>query len=495
MGFATIKARAKATAWLFTKSVLLPGSVLVLVACTLSPKQAAPENKTFDAKSIEANTIEYRNTQWAVEALALRLLGLPEVRQAREEVRERYFLAHPSANSKDAIKTLENALDETVWGAMLSVAADDRANPALIWWNNPPRNSHGLNLPGGRYAFDSTDRVYRYFAVDPQYRYEIRGYRETGTDTPSLLLESCLDAPPGWGFPQVFIMPEEIEYNADGSFVITVDNTPANGRKNHLYMTPETRHIMLRNTIQDWTNHMPSQISVRRVDGAEVAPLRFEDYASRAAEKVHALAKVNFWWFDEKNERFAGPGLLEANTEIVARVRPSSAARIGWGMTGSGRFSIADDEALVFTVDLQSAEYLHVMLADPWMLSIDFMNRPSTLNQFQSHINADGSSITYVISKSDPGTHNWLDTGGLNDGVFLIRWERMTKTPSPETEQQAIGDIQRVKLADLASVLPKDMPRVSYQQRLRQNAARSLGYQNRRDLLLRKVNLSGMAFK
>src|SRR3989442_48436 len=44
-----------------------------------------------------------------------------------------------------------------------------------------------------------------------------------------------------------------------------------------------------------------------------------------------------------------------------------------------------------------------------------------SINSAQSVANP-GGSYTYVLSKHDPGVHNWLDPCGLSDGVLTLRW-------------------------------------------------------------------------
>ena len=54
----------------------------------------------------------------------------------------------------------------------------DAIQTPLLLSNVPPRTGTGRDVPGGRFGFDNTDRVYRAFAVNPDYRYELRGQLE-----------------------------------------------------------------------------------------------------------------------------------------------------------------------------------------------------------------------------------------------------------------------------------------------------------------------------
>jgi hypothetical protein len=55
--------------------------------------------------------------------------------------------------------------------------------------------------------------------------------------------------------------------NADGSFTITVDSTPADGRPNHLQLPSDATLIAARNTLSDWNTQVPMSLSIERVGG------------------------------------------------------------------------------------------------------------------------------------------------------------------------------------------------------------------------------------
>ena len=115
-----------------------------------------------------------------------------------------------------------------------------------------------------------------------------------------------------------------------------------------------------------------------------------------------------------------------------------------------------------------------ITLFDYWFRSFDYWNHTSNLNNAQGADNPDGST-TYVVSIQDPGVHNWIDTGGLNDGFLLGRWEVLTQPAEPE---EAVRNVRVVKLSELASVLP-EAPRVTAEERKQILAARKVSYEKR----------------
>src|SRR3546814_7118858 len=73
-----------------------------------------------------------------------------------------------------------------------------------------------------------------------------------------------------------------------------------------------------------------------------------------------------------------------------------------------GHFRLADDEALVIDIGLGGADYFLAPITNQWGTTNDIQNRTASLNLNQSVRNADGS-LTYVVSRRDPGVHNWID--------------------------------------------------------------------------------------
>jgi len=86
----------------------------------------------------------------------------------------------------------------------------------------------------------------------------------------------------------------------------------------------------------------------------------------------------------------------------------------------------------------------------------------SSLTTRQSVKSDDGAYYT-VVSREDPGHANWLDTGGLSRGVFLLRYDGVmgdipaTQNPSAELVdvaalEERIPGFERVTEAERAEV-------------------------------------------
>jgi hypothetical protein len=99
------------------------------------------------------------------------------------------------------------------------------------------------------------------------------------------------------------------------------------------------------------------------------------------------------------------------------------------------------------------------------------MQHQSSLNAFQAHIDSDGY-VRVVISPSDPGVPNWLDTGGYLRGGIQVRWNNCTSAPNPVAT--------KIKLADMRAHVPAETPAVALAERETALRDRRLAAQMRR---------------
>jgi hypothetical protein len=262
---------------------------------------------------------------------------------------------------------------------------------------------------------------------------------------------------------------QSLDIERDGSFTITADASPANGRKNHLQTDPAARNasILVRDTLLDWGRENPVQLSVSRTAGPPVAPVASDAaLAAKAASLTGSSAGYYLTWV--KNGTYSGPP--NGFTHNFNRVS-------GWGGIKQGHYLLEPGEALVVTLDRRGAAYLGFQLADTWGQgqASAFIARTGSLNASQARANRDGT-YTFVIAPDDPGVHNWLDTAGLRAGIYGVRWQQM---PTGVTLDDAVRDIRVVKTATLKSVLPPETVWVTPEERKAQQAKRTADYARR----------------
>ncbi|MEA3178813.1 MAG: hypothetical protein QOI59_2336 [Gammaproteobacteria bacterium] len=388
--------------------------------------------------------------QARIERHALQLIAAPEVRRARESARS-LLLGDQAARTHDGVRGLDRALDQWVLALAMRVVNEDPDRPNIIWnVDNTPRRWFGHTYLGAAVAVDNPDNINRDMLLDGE-----RGYVLTGqlADPPTqftLVLEAQPDHHAGIGRHIAALMRQQLAFEADGSFTVTIDPRPADGRSNHLQTEPGRLWLFARDSLADW-RQVPAALQLRRVSGPLPTP-----EPSDAALRVRMIESlphfVDFWrGFKNTFLGFPAPNQLSA-----PQGRPG-----GWGYLVGGRFDLTGDAALVITTSDGGAYYTGFQITDPWTIAPDPIYRTSSLNKSQTVPNPDGT-CTYVVSKADPGVHNWIDTVGLNEGWLLLRWQGV---PASTAAEQLIRKVALVRVDELEKELPPDVPRATIETR------------------------------
>jgi hypothetical protein len=252
-----------------------------------------------------------------------------------------------------------------------------------------------------------------------------------------------------------------------GDFVITTDETAANGRANHLQTQPGADHLLIRDELGDWLNQKPYDFRVRRLNAPDRAPLSEDEFAQRAAQ--FALDGLYYTYYTTQSGAGQWPNQVRA--PISSRAFGGMPSQ--WGTKGN--LCLHDDEALIATANAAGAVFRNTMLTDAFHMSINYWSSTSSLNMLQMAADDDGR-FTYVVAHRDPGVHNWLDTNGLTRTIFGHRWQSILPGYSGETPTISV---RVVKSADLEKELPAGIRRIDASARREQIAQREAGYRRR----------------
>jgi len=413
------------------------------------------------ATSAQAESTLVTANQKKIDRAAVALLADPAVKAARDAV-VKSWAALPIAGSKDGKEQLEGAVDDLVFASARDAVERNQFNPSISWIETPPYKVGADAAPGGRFGVDAADRIYRSVSVSPSLRYVIKGQRAAQPSNRDFLIEvhqSLVSR------VLVSLWAKDVDVGPDGSFTITVDSTPANGRRNHLTLPEGAASLLIRDTVADWNSQSPNRLTIEVVGGAEPPHGGPEQARAETLANVEAYAKLNIKFLNDFTKTPAN--------EIKLAVRGGEEGVVG-NIIGVGRFSLNDDEALVATLDPQDAGYLGFQLNDPWGRSLPYWDHVSGLSDRQAKKNADGS-ITYIVAPRDPGYANWVDTAGLHDGLVAVRFEDFAKADPAKIVRQW----KLVKLADLAQALPAGAARVSPAEREAELAARKASFAKR----------------
>ena len=305
-------------------------------------------------------------------------------------------------------------------------------------------------------------RVYRVIPISGAERYEIRGRvgEHPMTENYFTLWNAHM------GTVDV-LNGRTMEVGSDGSFTITVDSSPAEGRPNHVQSSPEAHEFYVRDVLLDWGRDDPNWFTVERLGGApEVPALTLGEQADRTAAMMTHFAdftgKLSHGMYKAPENHFS----LAWTADHTGAMRNQ--------VYVAGRFVLAPDEVFVVDVSDGGAEYFTVPLSNIWGTTLDVLDRTGSLNKAQSVPNPDGT-YTFVIGASDPGVHNWIDTDGLLEGILTLR---MAEFPEggPREDLSARGRV--VKIDALETELP-DLLCVDAAGRAAQLATRRAGYLRR----------------
>ncbi len=438
----------------------LRGTCGLLVAGVLaaSPAWAGGDGNGLGLKTDDQRILDRRT---------LRIFNAPDF-QARLHQVEKLFEADPIATDPEARKMIVPDTAAIAFNEVQIAVEAAAEQPALMWSGDAPHRWFGMDVPFASYGLNNQDNIYRIAAIDGAARYEIVGRRAARSPAQTTIF--LYNSVPGDGTgpidgPIGGLIDKDIHAAPDGSFKITIDGDAPGSAANHIQSRPDAKLLIIRESLSDWAKETPAAMTLRRVGGpssksgatdAEVA-----DHALMLASKL-----TTFWLAYSDGVIFKAP----ANT-----VGKPNARGGGWGYTANGRFEIADDEALVVTLDPATAAYVGFELADQWSIPFEFVRHSSSLANGQMAPNPDGT-LTYVIAAKDPGVHNWLDTTGFKAGVFGIRWQNLTDNGRVA---DAVRSIKRVKLSDLAAALPAGTVMVTAAERKAQIAERQASWHRR----------------
>jgi uncharacterized protein DUF1214 len=401
--------------------------------------------------------------QIAVENRAISLLERPEIIHARE-VASHLFKWVDTWPLRDDPALLDSAIDEHIFHHVLRATNGDPNYPQVTRFMVPPHHWFGRDVPGSRWGGDSPDFIYRTIPFAHGGRYEIHGVR-TCAEAPIVFYALMGD---NTAAPQVFSLLEspDMEIAADGSFTITLDETPPDGRRNHIQTKPGTEFMMIRDAIGDWIHQSPNALTVKRLN-PDGDPRSDAELAQRAVRI--ALDGIYYAYFN-----WAGGQLVPPNS-IAQPFSTGSLGAIATQVGTMGRIELEPDDALVVRANAANANFRNVFLFDLCQRTHEYWKRTGSFNMKQMAADEDGN-FTYVVAHRDPGVHNWLDTGGLRRTLIGQRWQSFARGQEHEAPWMTM---QQVKFDALDKALPKGIRRIDAAGRKAQVSERETGFKRR----------------
>ncbi|WP_059016058.1 DUF1214 domain-containing protein [Mycobacterium sp. M26] len=399
-------------------------------------------------------------SQHEQELAALDLMEHPTVRAAYQQVAENWL---GRAKASEAMRgVFDDAFAEVMFSAAVWSSNQDKLRPKVTCITRLGHPVGGRAIPGSRWGIDNPDSVYRVIPISGDERYEIRG--RVGKNRMTENYFTLWDANMG---TVAVLNGRTMEVDSDGSFVITVDSDPADDRPNHVQTTAAAHEFYIRDVLLNWGVDDPNHLTVERLGGTPGTPARTLD------EQADATAEMMAYFANFTGKLSHGVYKMPPNHFNLAW----SADKVG-AMRNQvyvmGRFDLAPGEAFVVDVSDGGAEYFTVPLSNIWGTTLDIVDRTGSLNKAQSVANDDGT-YTYVISPTDPGVANWIDSDGLREGILTLRMAEFgPEGPTPDLGARG----QVVALDKLEHEVP-GLRRVSERERAAELANRRAAYLRR----------------
>lgn len=455
----------------------LGASAMVYAAAANPPAEQLAMRAAAEGSDVNSALAE------AVERQALAIWKSPAVREAVARGLKRYAESDV-ARKPEAMRYARSAVDESAMLASLNAAMGVAPEPTFVWVYATPRRWHGYTLPGSRWYADNADALYRSARVDDSSSYEITA--RFAKDMPSqftVMLYDWLQYETGTkersDVPvDTLEVTDATPRNPDGSITVTVGPDAANGRTNHLQLKPGVKQVFIREIRGDGAIS-PVQVSIKRTKGEAPRAKSLDELAREAVtyleSGIDGTLKITLVMGHLAENQPGAPrvryvketGSPDQKLVTDEALGPDQAL----GFVSNFLLNLKEDEALVLTLNMMGTRYLSVNSYRPFLVSPEHVYRTSSLNNYQTHANPDGS-ITFVFARKDPGVFNWIDSGGIPYGEVAIRWQTLTG-PVSGTLANAVQSVKLVKLADLRNAVPPTTKWVTKKERAEQRATRA----------------------
>jgi hypothetical protein len=282
---------------------------------------------------------------------------------------------------------------------------------------------------------DNPDNYYQATSVNPEFDYRISGTRGT-VDYLGFGTVVNRYSTGGGMKTSGFLDSREMEIAPDGSLEIIVSQKPQPG--NWLKMDPDTNSLNVRQTFQDRINEKQAEIEIERIGAKDDRPQPFSpEKLDRALSGAVMFVRGTTQLFENWAESF-----LPTNNEMAAADQ-AYCQSIGGDPNiyyFHSAWELAEDEVLVLeSKDVPECQTWNFQLDNWWMESLDYRHHQIHVNKHTAHYEADGS-VRVVVSHTDPGHPNWIETAGHDRGTMCWRWIGASEHPPVSARVMKLAD-------------------------------------------------------
>ena len=286
--------------------------------------------------------------------------------------------------------------------------------------------------PARKFFADNPDTLYHRAPLRDDLTYRVTGLRGT-----CAYLSFCVYAIVD-GRTQIVsdLSDKDLKTNDDGSFEIELSPERNSDASNWMKLDTGVRSLVTRQYYLDRDREQPADYAIECLNhpanpvvlSPETAALPLQLLHGTLQRAVKATLDASDAWSREPNTIS-----FDSDAGGLADLFPTPDNQY----TG-GWFDLAENDALLLTLQPPDCRYWNVHLLTPWLESLDAWCGVSCLNVAQAVPESDGS-VKLTIAHRDPGTPNWLDTGGRRTGCFAFRWlQAGTLPPPPKCELRSL---------------------------------------------------------
>ena len=408
-----------------------------------------------------SNPIATADQRW-LDAKAVELFARPDVQQAKQRAAGGFAMVTDKTVSPEVWSQFPAYVESFAFRSIQLAVNSDADHPRVYRVYAPAAEWLGNKVPASKWGQENPDNIYRIIPIAHGGEYVVHGRRAAN---PPSDVSYTLVADTNTSITVGLLGQRDLAVDASGTFAITLDSKPANGRPNHIQITPDAKYLFIRDSLGDW-EQTPNFLRVERLNPPARVPLTIDELAARAAMVMRDGVAPAYYW--SRLILNAAPGALS---------QPHGTGPSGGlltQITSHGWFALKPGEAGIVSFDPIEATYCSIVLYDIWGRSLEYRDHLTSINSAQMAADDDGN-VSFVISASDPGVHNWLDTTGLHEFAVGLRWQGL----SPDVRKPPRVSTRLVDSAALASALPAAIRKVTAEQRAEQLRARAQGYDRR----------------
>ena len=271
---------------------------------------------------------------------------------------------------------------------------------------------------------DNPDNYYQNARISGAYEYRITGRRNT-VDYLSFHTRNGNYGTTGGLEPCGKIDGDELVVEEDGSFEVILSREPRG--RNWLKTDESTSLLIVRQTFADRDKEQPAEMTIENLSGdackRSLGTRQVDEGLKMASLFVGGSSLLFARWVNG----------FRKHVNRLPQFDPEVSNRAG----GDERiiyyhsfWALEPDQALVIEVEPPDCDTWNFQLNNYWMESLDYRHHRVCINRSSAKAEADGS-LRVIVSHSDPGHPNWIETAGHREGTMTWRWYRLKEEAEP----------------------------------------------------------------